>query len=137
MFSDSRKVLWVDNEAESYLAPLGRILREAGIDLDIATTFDDAEKMLQERTYSSVLMDLIIPSRSGSLLSYLGVKLIENIRSGNYHKDSGGTQANVPIVILSIVLEEELKDLNCKYFNKLSLLEANMLSALTDALVES
>jgi DNA-binding response OmpR family regulator len=141
MSDDPKKVLWIDDDARDFLAPLGRMLQRNGIDLDVATTFHEAEQFLQKRNYSSVLMDLIIPSGFGSMLPYSGVTIIENIRSGKYCKNSEGTQATIPIVILSVVRHEELgdllKDLSYNYIDKTRLLETNVLRDLIETLAES
>lgn len=143
MSDTDSKVLWVDDDASGSLEPLARRLRRAGISLDIATTFDAAERRLQQTSYSAVLIDIILPYSlgRGSLEVDLGIKLARRIRQGDYYSSLNGTRRDIQLVFLTVVQEEEVADgisgLGAEYFDKIGLLEPGTIEKLIHALRKS
>lgn len=137
----SKRVLWVDDDASTFLSPLMRRITKSGLNLDVATTFDEAEKLLKDESYSAVLIDIILPSEEAAMLgSNLGITLARRIRTGYYFNSqaSCGTNSTIPLVVLSVVrhdeIAEELSNLNMEYFDKTMLLESNFYERLISAL---
>lgn len=57
----SRRVLVVDDE-RAILLLVRRVLLEAGLEADMASSPEEALRLLREREYDLVLLDVIIPS---------------------------------------------------------------------------
>ena len=142
MLDKEHRVLWVEDDAQGALAPLGNWLRRSGINLDLATSFDAAERRLRSTKYSAVLLDILIPyAGKGHLFSAnLGLRLAKLIREGHYQKnvDAGGTPADIPIVALTVVrrneIEDDIENLHIGYFDKTMLLEKDYMNQLISAL---
>lgn len=137
-------VLWVDDDARTFLSPLLRTLTKSGIHLDVAVTFEEAERLLRANSYAAVLIDIILPYADAGVLSHnLGLKLASRLREGYYRnlETSSGTNPDIPLVVLSVVRRDEIADdltrLKVEYFDKTMLLESNVLERLIGALSSS
>ena len=134
------KVLWVDDDANVWLEPLAHRIRRSGVELDIATSFDAAERRLRQTIYSAILLDVILPSGGILFTSDVGLELARRIRAGDYRDPSsfGGTPADAKIVLLTVVMpseiENKIRELNVDYFGKLDLLEPGTIERLINSL---
>ena len=138
--TDTPKILWVDDEAREKLQSLNHYWRKAGLQVDTATSFREAENLLAKTSYSSVLMDVIFPfdEDRATLPRYGGLDLIGNIRKGVYQQGENGTRSDIPVAVLSVLdqsqLADKLKNLNVDYFYKLNLADSETMKRLVEKL---
>jgi len=57
------RVLLIDNDV-GLMTPYAEALRQAGCEVDLASTLTSAEDFLAARQYDSVVLDVMIPTRS-------------------------------------------------------------------------
>jgi CheY-like chemotaxis protein len=123
------KILWVDDDATSILAPLGRLLRKRGqLEMDIESDYETAIHLLSKNQYSAVLVDILLPhsNANSTVQSAGGILLAQHIRDREDLQYPLGKR--IPIVILSVVpsaeVDDQLKDLGVHYFDKVTLLDS-------------
>src|SRR5262249_39897850 len=122
-----RHLLWIDDEADSVLRPLKKML-EDDFTVDVATDVETALERMKGQKYDSFLIDVIFDWSH----DLAGIRLAERI----LEERKGG---EVPIVtFLSIIRQEELtpelKRLGATFFNKMDLLDAGRVEELRQVL---
>ena len=60
----STKVLIVDDE-KAFLDIISERIRESGMDVSLATSAEDALKLIEEESYDAVIMDYMMPALDG------------------------------------------------------------------------
>ena len=92
-----RRVLVCEDDAD-VANLLSLVLRERGVLVDTVYSAEDAEAALRERAYDALLLDLMLPGKDG-------LTLIRDLRRDE-------RTANLPIVVLSAVADEQRHVLN-------------------------
>lgn len=125
----ANKILWVEDEAEGLLKPLGRMLERAGLEVETVPDVETAMSRLGTESYDAFLLDAILPVYSGhSGLTILGgLEVANEVRSRERQSPEGKKS---PIVFLTVMSATEMADdlgkLEAKLFEKRNLTSENL-----------
>jgi len=101
------RVLVVEDERNAW-GGTKRELEKRGMGVDIAENAQDASRLLRERRYDAVILDLNLPPGEGNSPSveteptpahYSGVTLFEQLRQGKF--SDRGTLSTVPVYVIT------------------------------------
>lgn len=92
----NRLLLCEDDEDQA--AHLSALLQQAGYAVDIGYTALQTKKLLNERNYQALLLDLVLPDMNG-------IELIRELRKSRQGE-------KIPIIVVSIIAEESKKMFN-------------------------
>ena len=101
----SKHILIVDDEALSVAGPKLELAKR-GFVADIASTVDDARKLLATVAYDAVLLDLMLPlaalgePKTDPPRAKHGADLFRSIREGEF-AEPAGTGVEVPVFVIS------------------------------------
>lgn len=95
---DSKPNILVCEDDKDIASLLGLLLEQENYCVDITYNAEQAEKLLQERNYDALLLDLILPDKDG-------LSLIQELREIEKTK-------NLPIIVVSVKAQEGEKELN-------------------------
>jgi|WetSurMetagenome_2_1015567.scaffolds.fasta_scaffold376934_2 CheY-like chemotaxis protein len=91
--------------------PLVRMLKREAFVVDIAETGNEALNLLSKTEYEAVILDIVLPAGEGiwidkgTLRSRVGIEILKKLIQKN--KKLSGTPPNVPIVVVSGVIDPE------------------------------
>jgi CheY-like chemotaxis protein len=103
-------VLWLEDEPDSVRCEV-MVARAHGWNVTCAETVAQALELVRDETFDLVVADLIVPpadyeKKRGFVDAYAGIHFIELVRD---QTRSGRTPPDVPILIMTAVVTEELK----------------------------
>jgi len=131
------KLLWIDDDANGLLSPLGRFLMRSGFIVRKVEDVRSAEQQLANDTFDAVLLDLMLPIDRGEHALSSGLYIAKGIRAGKYWDKSRntGTKPKTTIALLSYLgsdpeILSESEGLRITSFAKAVLLEPRKIEEL-------
>jgi two-component system response regulator len=91
-----RKVLIVDDQELMRLLLAQYVEQDLGAEVTLAGTCEGALRLLAEKTYDAILLDLMMPGIGG-------VELLRRIRTDSANKSS-------PVIIVSVLVDAPVED---------------------------
>lgn len=104
-----QKLLYAEDEYKEPIEtdPFVSILKEAGFDVEMADSGENAWQKLSEKEYDVLILDIMLPHEGKKIPMNIpryrtGIYLLENLRNGRFPKNK-----DIPVVVVSAICDLE------------------------------